>query len=322
MSWQIRGRRGYGIPPSSQKKAEMTSSGISPSLKPLQDDSMDKELRAKLFNAVLDWYINPLETEEPHIYQRELSLYVNPHILYQRANVLMDGLVSDFIKKPKSAFWHDGCWWYDEVQKELIPTFENGPWEDVYFLLTMFVKNYPDPEVNNAFMTACNKVLEEENSAYQFTAGRILPKMSDLERMGVEEAASGSDEPSRLIDNAVELLSHGDTRNAIKEAVSAVESLTNLLSPKPDSTDLKKSLPRVLERIEKALGEKYNPSLKEAFTKMYDYASSEPGIRHGSKARPTYAEEAEARFAVVTCSALINYLRTKADEAGIKYSTN
>jgi len=52
---------------------------------------------------------------------------------------------------------------------------------------------------------------------------------------------------------------------------------------------------------------------------MYDYASSEPKIRHGSKARASYADEAEARFAIVTCSALISYLRTKADEAGIDY---
>jgi len=314
MSWNIRGRKAFigSIP---QTKAEMTSSGISPSPKPLQDNSMDKELRAKLFNTILDWYINPLE-EEPHIYQRELSLYISPHILYERVSILMDGLVNDFMKKPKSLFWHDGCWWFEQVLEELKPTFVSGPWEDVYFLLTVFVKNYPDPAVNNAFMARCNKVLEEENSAYHFVAGRIMPKMSEVEMTEVEKAISGSDEASQLMNKAVDELV-GDPKNAIKDAVLALETLSNLLSEQPHSTDLKKTLPKVLGRIEKALGEKYSPDLREAFMKLYNYSSSEPGVRHGTKNLPTFAEAAEARFIVVVCSTFFNYLKAKADEAGI-----
>lgn len=318
MSWNIRGRKAFigSIP---QTKAEMTSSGITPTQKPLQDQGMDGDLRSKLYNTVHEYYVTPLNTLEPPIREEEQCLFINPDTLFVNIDVLMAGLVNDFIKKPITAFYSGGCWDYTAVFNELGHTFSGGDWQEVYFLLTMFVKNYPNSAINKAFMDQCNKVLEEENSAYQFVAGRILPKMSDLERKGVEKAASGSDEPSKLLDKAVEKLAQGDTKNAIKEAVLAVESLSGRLSLHTHPADLKKTLPKALERLEKELRQSFNPNLKETFLRLYDYASSEPGIRHSSTARPTYAEEAEARFILVTCSALINYLRTKADEAGLKF---
>jgi len=208
----------------------------------------------------------------------------------------------------------DGISFYSKLED----VFLKGLWEEVYFIMQLLVKYYPMESINESFIEVCNEVLEEENSAYRFIAGRILPTMSELEITEVEKAVSNSDSVSDLMDKAVEKLSQGDTRNAIKEAVSAVELMSNQLSSMPGSTDLKKTLPRVLGRIEEELGQQYNPNLKGTFLRLYDYASSERGIRHGDKKDPTYAEEAEARFVLVICSAFINYLRTKADEAGIE----
>jgi hypothetical protein len=218
----------------------------------------------------------------------------------------------EYLKKPPM---HDRT--ADSIYEELEILFLHGPWEEVYFVMQLLVKYYPLDSLNESFMTQCNKVLEEENSAYGFVAGRILPVMSEIEIEEVEKVLLKDDNVSDLLNSAIDKLAQGDPKNAIKEAVSAVELLSNLLSPHNHSTDLKNTLPKVLERLEHELGQKYNSNLKDTFVKLYDYASSEPGVRHGSKAHPTYAEEAEARFIVVTCSALINYLRTKADEAGI-----
>lgn len=299
-----------------QRKAEMTSQGIRPVQKMLQDAEIDADLRSRLWSQVYQHYIRQTnDWRSDFATPAAESFYrANPQMYSKHQNELQWGIHGEYLKTPPM---HD--WGADSIYEELEILFLHGPWEEVYLVMQLLVKYYPLESLNESFMTQCNKVLDEENSAYQFIAGRILPKMSDLEIKEVEEAASGSDEPSKLLDKAVEKLAQGDTKNAIKEAVLAVESLTNLLSPKPDSTDLKKTLPKVLGRIEKALGEKYNPSLKDTFIKMYDYASSEPGVRHGSKDRPSYAEEAEARFVVVACSALITYLRTKASDAEIDW---
>lgn len=313
---QTRGRKG-SLGSSISKKATMTSKGIVPNEKPLQDDGMDDELRSKLFTQFFRFYIKPLKTGQPPVYEEEQWLQVNTGTIIENADSLSDGLVNDFIKKPITSYISGRNWDYPAIFRELGVTFFGGPWEDVYYLLSLVVKYYPNKTINAAFMKECNRVLGEENSAYRFVSGKILPKMSEAEIDEVEKATQGSDPSSILLDKAVEKLAGGDSKNAIKEAVLAVETLSNNLSSLPHSTDLKKTLPKVLGRIEKALGEKYNPNLQDTFFRLYDYASSEPGIRHGSKAQPTYAEEAEARFVVVTCSALVNYLRTKADEAGI-----
>jgi hypothetical protein len=238
----------------------------------------------------------------------------NPQKFNDHQSALFWGIHGEYLKQPSMSYW-DG----ERFYKKLGEVFNKGRWEEVYFLMQLLVKYYPLDSINESYMQESNKVLEEENSAYRFVARRILPTMSEVEMKEVEEAASKDDDVSGLLISAIDKLSQGDSKNAIKEAVNAVELFSNRLSPQPHSTDLKKALPKALDRLEKELGQQYNPSLKDTFLRLYDYASSEPGVRHGSKDRPSYAEEAEARFAVVVCSALINYLRTKANEAEIDY---
>jgi len=297
------------------RKVEMTSQGFGPRKKPLQDNDIDDDLRSRLWSLVYQHYFKQMKEWRNDFATPVADMFyrANPQMYSEHLNELLWGIHGEYLKKPPM---HD--WTTDSIYEELEILFIYGSWEEVYFVTQLLVKYYPLESLNESFMTQCNKVLKEENSAYLFVARRILPAMSEVEIKGVEEAASGSDEASRLMDKALEKLSQGDAKNAIKEAVSSVELLSNLLSPQAHTNNLKKSLPKVLERLEKELGQNYNPNLKETFLRLYDYASSEPGVRHGSKAPATYAEEAEARFVVVACSALKNYLRTKADEAGIE----
>ena len=59
--------------------------------------------------------------------------------------------------------------------------------------------------------------------------------------------------------------------------------------------------------------------LKEAFQRLYQYTSSAEGIRHaiGLMEEPNLNYE-DAKFMLVSCSAFINYLMSKASKAGIK----
>jgi len=62
-----------------------------------------------------------------------------------------------------------------------------------------------------------------------------------------------------------------------------------------------------------------NKNLKDAFIQLYHYTSSAEGIRHaiGLLEEPNLNFE-DAKFMLVTCSAFINYLISKASNAGIE----
>lgn len=58
-------------------------------------------------------------------------------------------------------------------------------------------------------------------------------------------------------------------------------------------------------------------ALEEAFSHLYGYTSSADGIRHSLMDEHKLSFE-DAKFMLVSCSAFINYLITKASKAGIK----
>ncbi len=60
-----------------------------------------------------------------------------------------------------------------------------------------------------------------------------------------------------------------------------------------------------------------HPALKDAFSSLYGYTSDAEGIRHALLDEPNLSFE-DAKFMLVSCSAFINYLISKAPKAGIK----
>ena len=92
-----------------------------------------------------------------------------------------------------------------------------------------------------------------------------------------------------------------DYRNSIKESVSAVEAMCKKL------TNSKSALPAALTMLDKNLKVPMPGSLKGGFEKIYGYASSTHGIRHGFSEVQEVGEE-DARFMLIACSAFVNYL--------------
>jgi hypothetical protein len=100
-----------------------------------------------------------------------------------------------------------------------------------------------------------------------------------------------------------------DYRNSIKESISAVESLSKIISKQNKAT-----LGPALDAVEKKT--KLHAVLKEAFQKLYGYTSDAQGIRHALMDEPTLDVE-DAKFMLISCSAFVNYLVVKAQKAGI-----
>jgi hypothetical protein len=53
-----------------------------------------------------------------------------------------------------------------------------------------------------------------------------------------------------------------------------------------------------------------HPAFETALSKMYGYTNDAQGIRHSLLSEPTLDAD-DARFMLVICSALVNYLKTK-----------
>jgi hypothetical protein len=101
-----------------------------------------------------------------------------------------------------------------------------------------------------------------------------------------------------------------DCANAIKEAVTAVESLCSTLT-----AERHRGLKPGLDELENK-GVALHGALKKGMESLYGWASDDSGIRHGGPAAPS-VELAEARFAVVICSSVVTFMVDKARVAGL-----
>jgi hypothetical protein len=54
-----------------------------------------------------------------------------------------------------------------------------------------------------------------------------------------------------------------------------------------------------------------HPAFKEAIKKLYGWTSDEGGMRHGDHGEELKSAEEEARYMLVQCSALVNYVIAK-----------
>lgn len=101
-----------------------------------------------------------------------------------------------------------------------------------------------------------------------------------------------------------------DYRNSIKESISAVESLAQIISG-----DKKAELGKALKIIKDKIG--LHTALEQGFSKLYGYTSDSDGIRHSLSEESTLDLE-DAIYMLTSCSAFINYLIIKSDKSGIK----
>ena len=189
-------------------------------------------------------------------------------------------------------------------------------WHEVYDFIQFTAQVFPYEPVVQNFIQACNSSLARGLSAYQFVGKRIEPITSKHEIAEVEEALSVSMRFTQHLDSALALLADRkapDYRNSIKESISAVEAMCNLIIESPKAT-----LGDALRQLESKLGT-LHPALRNAFNSLYGYTSDAEGIRHGMLGESGLSVE-DAKFMLIACSAFINYLVAKAEKAGIKLS--
>lgn len=267
--------------------------GLTPVRKKIQIDSIDNELKNRLWSSIKEyWYIR-------HRYADKVF------------RNMMEKLWDSFFKLPL-----DTLPWDSDHTIDFIRSYFFNPeteWYRIYDIIEFLINICPYDKIKKGIIDNCNKVLEEEFSAYRFVGGRITPITSEEEISEIEDAlAVPLDTVKTHINTALDMLSERkkpDYRNSIKESISGVEAICRLVTGNEKAT-----LGQCIKKIETRVD--LHPALKGAFSRLYGYTSSADGIRHAllDKSTPSYED---AKFMLVSCSAFINYLISKASKAGI-----
>jgi hypothetical protein len=190
-------------------------------------------------------------------------------------------------------------------------------WHEVYDFME-FSANHADKELAHNLIKISNLVLERELSGYRFIGKKIVEISSEEETKSIENALDNTSAlkgANAHLRTALDLLSdrkNPDYRNSIKEAISAVESLSQTLTGDPKAT-----LGTALKELEKKSA--MHPALKSSLSALYGYTSDSGGIRHAMLDEPNLTFT-DAKFMLVACTAFVNYLVGKAAESGIKLS--
>ena len=283
--------------------------GIKPIKDIMQVDSMDEDLKNSLWNVLKDVILDKVVG----LNEYGALWFAKP----QNENIeyLINTLWRHYFKMPLDTLdtiiteWHSV---YGEIREYFIKC----EWYEVYDFIEFIANNYNDTSVNKKFIEFCNFVLERELSAYRFVNGKIVQITSEEEIAEIEESLKVTT-PLKPVNNhlkrALDLLADRkspDYRNSIKESISAVESICNLIVKNSKAT-----LGQALKEIEKKI--ELHPALKRAFDSLYGYTSDAEGIRHALLDEPNIDFE-DAKFMLVSCSGFINYLITKSSKAGVK----
>ena len=102
-----------------------------------------------------------------------------------------------------------------------------------------------------------------------------------------------------------------DYRNSIKESISAVEAVCQIITGEEKAT-----LGQALKKLEEK-GIELHEALRKSFSNLYGYTSDADGIRHALLEESTLDFDDAKFFMLVSCSAFVNYLAAKGTRAGV-----
>ncbi len=277
--------------------------GITPESKPIQLESIDQDLLNSLWNGIKIHFLDEIAKYSQFSGDTEFEIF---------CKVLWINFYKEPIDNIPSSHY--------DAEEIIKKRFFKYYWHQVYDFIE-FIATLDYDEIifsNDNFIEFTNTVLEKENSAYRIIKGNVAPISNELEVGEIQEAIEKTKLLSSLnnvnvhLNAALVKLSdkeNPDYRNSVKESISAVESIAKKLSE-----NKKDSLSGALDKIKAKI--QIHPSLEKGFKQIYGYTSDGDGIRHALKDDNNCTYD-EAKFMLVTCSAFINFLVSKANKNGI-----
>ncbi|MFW2607219.1 AbiJ-NTD4 domain-containing protein [Aliarcobacter butzleri] len=259
----------------------------------LQIEFINEALKNRLWNNIRMRYLDDLKTS----YNSD-DYPLNDHLEIYKIKQLYDTFFKTHEEPPKGR---------GNLKKDIKNKYFLLNWFEIYdfveYLPELFKSNF------STFYKDINEVLEEENSGYRFVNSLIVQIIDEVEIKEIEEVFESDYDTVKVhLSKALELLSdreNPDYQNSIKESISAVESIVNLVSGKTNV-----ALNKCFQYIPFEMDENF----KSSMMRLYNWTSSSDGIRHASNGNEIKSSFAEAKYMVVSCSAFINYLILKQEE--------
>jgi hypothetical protein len=282
--------------------------GIRPMEKSVQRESMDDDLRNRLWSVLKIVVWDKFSRRDMMGYMPEDS---------QKLLNLVHSIWLHYFRKPVDTIPDFGQDYPKSAYQILRDYFFEANWWQAYDFLEYVAKNI-DEDWSEDLVRGSNMLLEAENAAYRFVGSEIVEITNEHEIAAVEDALDRAAKSVRQhLARALELMSdrkQPDYRNSIKESISAVESMCQLVSGTPKGT-----LGECLKVLK--LKAPIHPALEAAFLKLYGYTSDAGGIRHALTEISEHPTFADAKFMLVACSGFTSFLLGKAAESGIKIKT-
>ena len=164
--------------------------------------------------------------------------------------------------------------------------------------------------IREKFINELNDQFESLNFGYRIVEGNVVDIVSKHEIKSIEESIENSiDQVSYHMGNALSLYSkrpEPDYANSIKESISAVEAQLRSMTGA-------NTFGEAFNVLQRSSG-KIHSRLKETLEKLYAYTNQpDTGARHSRMDLDSefIPSSEEALFILVTCSAAVNYLKTK-----------
>jgi hypothetical protein len=180
-----------------------------------------------------------------------------------------------------------------------------GEWWLVFEILeTALAMEYEMQFVDQFAIESINKALTD--SAYVLVYHEITERLPVEQSASVETALRSPFSSARThFENAFKALNRRpecDAGEVIRESIHGIEATCRELCG-----DQNADLPKALAKLEKK--RPFHPALRQAIEKLYAWTGDESGVRHSLKNSPrATAIKAEAQLALMTCSAIANYL--------------
>lgn len=268
----------------------------------IQTESLDESTRNALWNVISPYFLK---------YADNCGAYVDLWTdLYEKTSDTSPSSSNVYDDNRSARFYHffrreilEGTWYrVFDIIEFLIDRTNVKKWEKRTY--SQF-SHYCDPVLRASDFAP---VFERYMIGYRFVDYKLVPITSDEEIATIEEAISKSkDSVAELLSKAVGFLSNRATPDYAKSidcSISAVESQCRHLLG-----DQTPTLGKALKLLEdKGIG--LHGSLKSAFEKLFGFTSDASGIRHGGL-QPSDADADLAKFMLVSCSAFVNYLKSK-----------
>jgi hypothetical protein len=257
----------------------------------LQHEELDQHLRVDLWNAV------HIYLEHAHDYTEHFLPFVHIWI--------------NLWRRPYDAIPYRTDQMGAEVKRYIL----DATWYDVLDLIETFVKGFPENERSDK-PDLFNLMFERNVSAYRLVDDHIVEMNEATDVEAVTQALKDAADVSGARRHLAQALSHlsdrdhPDYANSIKESISAVERVCQYIIGKSSAT-----LGEGIKALKDA-GVRIHPAQERSWLAAYGYASDGDGIRHALR-DDTTANQANARYWLVSCSAFVSLLLSEAASVGI-----